>query len=495
MKTTDSHVDRYRASAALGLDLSVEELVDWQTKSGNHSTIALLKESLVEASGHAGLVPDIINYLQGHDDPYVRMGAACHPSVAMDERVRLLGMEPVEELLKNRRTLEVDRVGSHVWTALAESPVEDHRVVVASRSDAPELLLKLASDAELGVRQTVALNRKIPEQAFALLLADEDGRIGRSLAGNPKLPRESALRLASFEDDQVRIELVRNRQVDPEIYLSLAKDPDVRVRKALADNYSAGEAVLATLAQDEDEGVRSAVVTNGKCPGEVAAKLFDQVPDMALIYNACIPQAVVQQIAERNGIFDPAPDLESTERIELFRRVARHANAPVRALEWLGDIALNDDQKASSIRTALLRNREAPESILIRFAQHVDPTARAAVARHQKAPHRVLEQLAKDSDEEVRSAVAGNRRTPEAVSDLLREEFPDEASRASSARYREKRANDNWLQKKWHAYRGKRLVKKFARDNPEAHARMMEFMDVTRRIATGEAQIHDVTGT
>lgn len=115
-------------------------------------------------------------WMMGHDDKRVRVGAARCYAVQLDR--------PVEMLHAFLADTEGDvQVAAIEGCALADVPVgENHqngqvRKMVARRSRDSALLLRLAEDSYAPVRREVAANRHAGVDVFALLAHDRDARV------------------------------------------------------------------------------------------------------------------------------------------------------------------------------------------------------------------------------------------------------------------------------------------------------------------------------
>ena len=464
-------VDNYQAAAALGLDLSPEELAAWQAEKGERSCSSLIGRDLAEAAGHPDLLAEILKYRHQHLVPYIRLAAACNQRVPPEERRDLLGTDDLAQLL-DPPSIAPERVPTHVWTTLASSEVDTHRIAVALASRSPRLLRKLTQDESHAVTRHLAGNKNLPIQAFATLAACDDETTRTALARNQSLPRDSALTLSLDDSARVRETLARDQRVlDILVLQRLAQDSEPKVRSCVAFHTSLDEPTATALLNDTDETVRKALTGNRNCPEDVLAKLFDRVSDTALLQNSRTPKEVIAAITDRSVLgSDTSLDLDLKEHRQVVHLLAMHPNASEQTFLKIGHLLFDADSRLDTTRRALLVNPSAPPALLALFADHEHLETRSLVAHHRKTPTEVLLRLATDDSELVRKKVAGNQSAPEETADMLREEFGKEVAKADSRRRETKRSNFSWAERKWHNYRGRRALHKLARENPNYHA-------------------------
>ena len=177
-----------------------------------------------------------------------------------DLRVRLAALEHPAQVAR-------------VIVSAAESPDALLRVSTARNpSCGVDILRRLASDRDAGVRETVAAfaaDAAILDQ----LVRDPSVSVRRSAASNPALPVDVLETLAGDADMRIRGAVACNASSPAHAVETLAGDGDWPVRHAAATNTACRASVLDALAADPDDQVRKAVAQNRSCPYEALRRL------------------------------------------------------------------------------------------------------------------------------------------------------------------------------------------------------------------------------
>lgn len=460
---TDS-IDRFRAAAALGLELSRNELSRWQASAGPSECVGALRMNLVEAAGHDDLLADIVRYLLNHKNRFVRVSAACHPSTGEADRREVLASPDVVELL-NGPQLDIDYAPEHIIAALRSSSDPAHRCAVVRSSKSPENLSLLLADTSFRVTRLLAENRYLPPHGFAVLARSKDISTRTALARHRALPNDVARVLASDDEELVREVLAANCHVDGAVLIGLVNDAQ-SVRMRLSRQSPLTDELAALLAEDTDRDVREALAKNSTCPSLTLDRLLGRVGDEALLGNNNSPANVIETIVSRSVLFSDALDVRFDGHVDVLCKIARHSSAPEAALTKIADLVANEQVgSVAKVRDGLFSNPSLPDHVLLQLSRHSEEVVRVGVAKHVATPQKVLRRLAVDEIEEVRRGVASNSAAPKAVANSLRHDFPKEVSSAYRARRRQQERTNNRAQRKWSAHRGNRLLRKHGLDD------------------------------
>jgi hypothetical protein len=137
----------------------------------------------------------------------------------------------------------------------ANDPSVYAREYAAKYSAPKHILVKLASDPEESVRETVAANSGTPPATLSEL-ATQSERIKMAVAGNPSASIPTVDLLSRDEDPKVRGAVARNVYRQSAVLERLASDPDPSVRMQLTENLASPRTLLQRLTSDPDEAVR-----------------------------------------------------------------------------------------------------------------------------------------------------------------------------------------------------------------------------------------------
>lgn len=365
--------------------------------------------TVLEEASDPSTAPERLAALARHRRLAVQRAVLQNPS-APPQVLGVLGFRFPRELLK-----------SAGLALLASDQLRQVLFIAADRllrlPELPErLLVVLAADPRLEVRERVARRRDLTAPVLAALAEGEGYGVACILAKHPSTPPQVLRRLAeAFPGDLVVLsDLVRQ----PSTPL------DVVVDAALRWEYLRGElspAALAQMAHDPRREVRLISATHPLTPAQALAEIVrgslgpgepgapswvlrarvagnPGASPQLLASLACDPSARVRcEVAEN-----------AAASAELLTSLARDEDVSVRAAVARRS-ATPDAVLAELVRDPDYAVRhEVPEAALRRLARHTDPRVRAAVAAHDVAPPPLLERLARDQLAEVREAVASN---------------------------------------------------------------------------------------
>jgi hypothetical protein len=391
------------------------------------------------AAGRASLSVDAFAELVDTDDDDVRLALLRRPDLPVGALARLLPPElgPDARVLVNApERLAPERVVALVaavpWVMPALTDRDDLAGVVQALGESPEwrsrqraadhagadhvdLLVRLSTDSDHDVRQSVARNVATPAHVVERLSADESAPVRRAALERPELGADTVSRLLRDDDADVRaaalghpscpahladeqraldegddlpssvlraaaaggamqrrLAVARHPKVTVKILTALAKDDYWQVREAVAANPNAPVAVLTRLANDSDRDVRRAVAAHARTPRAVLDALVVDGSDLVR------KQAIMH------------PNLEGAGRQRMLAALARRSSR----------------SSSEATRTAAAASPFLPVADLRqrRQWQSLDWWVRYGVAVNPRTPHATLEHLADDGHVAVRSA-------------------------------------------------------------------------------------------
>ncbi|MFJ4846759.1 hypothetical protein [Streptomyces sp. NPDC088733] len=199
------------------------------------------------------LEPDELRALAADPDPRVRLAASMHPALTDAERAAIDYEVPMDEpFVPGIPSRVPGDPGELRRDALSGHPMLRRRAA-RDRFLPPDLVARLAADADLGVRVLLAQNH--PEAPAALLLRsflEYTGRKREHLLLRADFPSAGLARYAGDEDPAVRALACRDPETAAETVDKLTRDPDPRVRAAAAAHPKLPPARLAELLDDEE---------------------------------------------------------------------------------------------------------------------------------------------------------------------------------------------------------------------------------------------------
>ncbi|MFB8138350.1 hypothetical protein [Streptomyces parvus] len=185
--------------------------------------------------------------------PGVRLAVSLHPALNEEERARIDYQVPMDHFFVHHPAPETPRDPRAVRRdALSHHPLLRRR---AARDHLlpPDLVARLASDDDLGVRVLLAQNH--PDAPASLLLRsflEYTGPERSHLTTRPNFPTDGLAVFADHEDPEVRALAARASETEPTTVARLTRDPDPAVRAAAARHPNLPQPRLAALLDDEE---------------------------------------------------------------------------------------------------------------------------------------------------------------------------------------------------------------------------------------------------
>ncbi|MFJ9922580.1 hypothetical protein ACIRSF_25190 [Streptomyces rubiginosohelvolus] len=206
-------------------------------------------------------------------DPDVRLAVSLHPALSEEERARIDYQVPMDHFFVHLLAQEAPRdPGAVRRDALSCHPLLRRRAA-GDRLLPPDLVARLASDDDLGVRVLLAQNH--PDAPAALLLRsflEYTGPERSHLTTRPNFPTEGLADFAGHEDPEVRALAARAPETEPATVAWLTRDPDPAVRAAAARHPNLPQPRLAALLDDEELAHHAAA--NAVLPPDVIHRLL-----------------------------------------------------------------------------------------------------------------------------------------------------------------------------------------------------------------------------
>ncbi|HKV91296.1 MAG TPA: NACHT domain-containing protein [Candidatus Angelobacter sp.] len=315
-----------------------------------------------------------------------------------------------------------DRNPQILWK-LGASPLRVAcRVLARSAMLLPEgqlasfLLNNIIKSGNLLCNVAISRERFVPPMLLLHLAREKDIPVREGVAENANVPPNLLVDLADDESAHVRAAVARHVNTPAAVLADLAQDQHEDVRGAVAYNPNSPVAILADLSRDPGHWVREAVAWNTNVTPEILAELaWDRYPFVAAeaIKNKKLPRNVLSQLA-RSG----------SEPIRWT--VAETVNTPYNVL-----IELAHDESAH-VRNRVASNENTPANILAELARDPDDYVRSGVAANVNTSSDILTDLAHDSSSSVRQGVAVHKNTPFSIWSRLAHD-PDEYVRATFA--------------------------------------------------------------
>ncbi|MFD4127016.1 hypothetical protein ACFXKK_07535 [Streptomyces globisporus] len=206
-------------------------------------------------------------------DPDVRLAVSVHPALSEEERARIdyqvptdhfFVHNPAPEAPRDPRTVRRDALSCH--PLLRRRAAGDHLLP-------PDLVARLASDDDLGVRVLLAQNH--PDAPASLLLRsflEYTGPERSHLTTRPNFPTGGLAVFADHEDSEVRALAARAPDAEPTTVARLTQDPDPAVRAAASRHPNLPQRRLAALLDDEELAHHAAA--NAALPPDVIRRLL-----------------------------------------------------------------------------------------------------------------------------------------------------------------------------------------------------------------------------
>ncbi|MBW8480801.1 hypothetical protein [Actinomadura parmotrematis] len=313
---------------------------------------------------------------------------------------------------------------------------DDVRRALLWRPGVPaEVHAAAASHPDAGVRLLLADNWYVPAARRALLAADPSAAVRAAVAAGPNpfhaevpfepLPAGTCVVLARDPDPAVREELALCRRTPAEARAVLVTDPEPDVRAiAVAWWEDPPEDVIDALLTDPSPHVREAAARAGyRTRPPLAAALLDGPGAAEVAADAPLDRPDATRLAR-----SPDPSLRAAVAAnphlpaDLADELSRDPDPAVRLAASLRP-ELTEEQRAAidyavEPGTVLDPPRwTAGPGVLRRCATSAHPVLRQAAARSPRLPPDLVETLARDPDTVVRALLAEHH--PDAPADLL----------------------------------------------------------------------------
>ncbi|MFK4102930.1 hypothetical protein ACI2L1_23150 [Streptomyces sp. NPDC019531] len=202
---------------------------------------------------HADLAPAERRVLMTDPHPGVRLAVSLHPALSEEERARIDYQVPMDEPFVFHPVFEVARnPGTVRRNALSNHPLL-RRQAARDHLLSPDLVARLASDDDLGVRVLLAQNH--PDAPASLLLRsflEYTGAERSHLTTRPNFPTSGLAAFADHEDPEVRALAARDPETEPTAVERLTRDPEYAVRAAAARHSRLPQSRLVVLLDDEE---------------------------------------------------------------------------------------------------------------------------------------------------------------------------------------------------------------------------------------------------
>ncbi|MFD4867358.1 hypothetical protein [Streptomyces sp. NPDC058412] len=250
-------------------------------------------EVLHAVAGNPHLTADMVTYLQGSEDPHVRVAMAYSRHTAPDTRDRLLALVEAE-----------DESGSDdAGLALHWSPYTPIWL-----RDAPlaERLTYLQCP-HVVFRREVAASRDLPDHAWRQLDDDPDVSVRRAAAHRPDTPPHVLLRLLHAHGDlsHIRPMLVDHPNFPRHELRGFVEKQDPRVRILALKDLELPPADLRELAASTESFLRAGTARHPNIPTDLLELLLaDPEPSVAddAAANPLLPRAHMDHILAKAGL-------------------------------------------------------------------------------------------------------------------------------------------------------------------------------------------------
>ncbi|MFJ8011100.1 hypothetical protein [Streptomyces sp. NPDC096339] len=206
-----------------------------------------------EIARRTDLRPAELRALATDPDPKVRLALSVHPALSEEERDAIDYEVPGGGYFPPYRDSYTPRDPRDVRrNADSRHPLLRRRAA-SDRSLPPDLVERLASDDDLGVRVLLAQNH--PDAPAPLLLRsflEYDGDERAHLTTRPNFPTTGLAAYADHDDPELRALAALDPQAAPATVARLTRDPDPAVRAALARHPNLPQQRLGQLLDDEE---------------------------------------------------------------------------------------------------------------------------------------------------------------------------------------------------------------------------------------------------
>jgi hypothetical protein len=375
------------------------------------------------------LALDVIDaWALSHPEPWVRLRAAPHASVAQWERM-------LDTADREQRCLFAEEATDH------DSPLPE------------DLFDRLAADPDAGVRGRIARHPSLPDRLRVLLAADEDAwvRAGACSGAWRCLDASARARLLGDEDDDVRAEALvchhREHPMGRDVFdgldfdrghdaamfcvldRELAEDlvASFQWRDSVAYNERLDPDLVAVLAEDPDDRVRLTVSVRPELTEEQRSRIRVGVdPDVPQTEPwwfrdlRCDAKAVRRWASSGHVLLRvgaaSCPDLPA-DVVELLARDPAYAvrlalaeSCPQTPPDTLLDVWRRWEGPAAPHRPSPREHPDFPRRGTLRHADDPHPRMRQLALDDPDSTAELVERLSHDPDPEVRLAALRDRR-------------------------------------------------------------------------------------
>ena len=163
-------------------------------------------------------------------------------------------------------------------------------------SDAVE---HLATHAVLSVREALAGNPSLSEEAFLMLAQDDDVLIVQTLAENHSIPDEVKEQLSLHNDWMVKVHLAHQPTLPIDVIERLSNDEVWAVRSALASHPDLSLSAMQAMVVDKEPTVRNAVAKHPYLPVELIKQLSrdgDEKIRATILYREDVPHSIIDAL-------------------------------------------------------------------------------------------------------------------------------------------------------------------------------------------------------
>lgn len=153
-------------------------------------------------------------------------------------------------------------------------PEKNEEVMALARETTDgDLLRFLATNANEGVRASVAKNPATPEDVLLKLVSDPSDNVVNYLAANPKADGQILTTLAKSEKEFVRVAVAVNGATPEDVLLTLVEDPSNNVQKKLAENVNLTDKVIRLMVEKGGTMAVYTLLDRPNLPPDVVATL------------------------------------------------------------------------------------------------------------------------------------------------------------------------------------------------------------------------------
>lgn len=297
--------------------------------------------------------------------------------------------------------------------------------LIAVHPNTPQdVLLKFARNQNSSLRAWVARNPALDARSMAKLATDPDWEVREALATNPELTEEAIRLLAENNwNEEIGLSLVEQRRIPPDILAQMAEWPNVRLRRRLARHFKTPPEVLVRFASEADPLVRLEVAAHFATPAEVRNKLSQDAHPLVRLAamggdlqhkNPAVRRAALlspnlreEEVAK--AVHDPDllvkrlaaahPLCSQQGREHMLQIIPGLRSDLVQLYGVLIEAAERDYDRNALVELRILAaSSQTPPRILKRLYQHGHPFLLEALVRNSRTPPEVLQDLAQDLD-------------------------------------------------------------------------------------------------